>query len=998
MPSEPPPPATVAGALALRPFAASTTRRDLSTAITAFRTAWAALSQVQVLQQTCIRLAEHAAAVLCAVYARLDEVEHAERAKLQGRVVLERSYEFQAPSEGARRGAETVFKVQAAMLDLQAFATDFLALSTGPSRLDLLVLSLPVSQRALATLSSSLSPLLAHYALPHPASPATWATEDADAAREDERALPRLFQRALALRGDAWQRFLAEQPAAPGTPSQRRSAFIAWCIERNPLLGAREGEGGEEGGGAPRRRRQEASWPPARPSPTPSAPGERLVPDVDASEREGAPGMRRAVSQPAPTSGPSEAAGPPTPSRTTTPPPRLPLAAPSPPSTPPPELEASSALEFVAPRPPSPPTSPPPPTPAEQAPPPPSNVLFPPAEGQAVLVPPVDEPGELGDVPPSPTRSVSEQVEPLEPVLVACALDPPATAPSSSSSADSPAEGARQSAAPTVDEPVVDVPAILLTGDGGKAVELAQASVAVDAHGEKTVDEGEVLGGAAAEPTPSSSPVDPVPHLAAPPALRILALDGGALLGPVPQLDLLASILRPSSSISPSHSTAAPSLAEHISLLTGTGSSALLAVLLGRLALDLDAAHALYVRIAQRALALDGPPGSYAARAPREAQRRRPGRWSRLFRRSSGARHDASTVHERETSAAELAAARGRALAAALAELLPGADEPFASTSPLHMRTALLAFRPSPSGRVEPVWLVSDDPSSAHGLSVAQAVLASAAASPLVACPGWCTSPTSLSTAQGALELGRTAAAGQGEAAARAQVELVSLGTGYASLRLPSGAPSVRRAALEAEQQVAAANAVAAAALARRLEGREDVELTRLEGDVKRCGALDGKEEWEGSARCDEKGSRGSGAEGAGGGKGGLGKAVQPATLRPTTPTSSRAPLKKRASRLSFLFGSPKSRHPGSAPASPSPRRASSFNAPPHGPPSSSPPPSSTMSPALAVPRLRTSISLDDLRRCGIGTRGASSMHGGGGGLYALGEEAWTSSASVRSS
>ncbi|GAA5939167.1 hypothetical protein JCM3775_003199 [Rhodotorula graminis] len=815
MPGELPTPAAVAAALALRPFAASTTRRDLSTTTTAFRTAWAALSQAQVLQQTCIRVAEHAAAVLCAVFARLDEVEHAERAKLQGRVVLERSYEFQAAAEGARGGAETVFKVQAAMLDLQAFSTDFLALSTGPSRLDLLVLSLPASQRALTTLSSSLSNLVAHYGVPHPSSRANWAAEIAAAVRDDERALPRLFQRALALRGDAWQRFLAEQQpsstaaaeAGPGTPSQRRSAFVAWCVERNPLLGASAGERGEEGGCAPRRRRQEASWPPAPPSPTPSTPGERLASGCLASGLGAAPPMRRAVSQPAPSSGPSEAVDPSSPSRATTPPSPIPLPSTAPPSAARLEREAPPPLEQLAPRPPSPLPLPQPPGPAKQASPPASPLVVAADDVLAAPAPFIDEAAPLDGVSATPTPSTSDPVEPVEPAVTERALDALPTASSPIFVDESPSEAVQQPA--PHDEPVVDVPAIVLTSDGGEPVELAHEPRLVDdAAGDETAGEDAALVEDVPESSPSSSSEPPVQPSTAAASLRILAVDGGVLLGPIPQLDLLSSLLHPSSTAnsSPSRSTAAPSPAQHFALIAGTASSALLAVLLGRLALDLDAAHALYVRIAQRALALDGPAGR-AARTVAQAPRRRPSRWSRLFRRSSGPHDSSSTAtDERETGADGLAAARGTALATALAELLPGADEPFASSSPRQARTSLLAFRAGPSGRVEPAWLVSDDPSSARGLTVVQAVLGSAAASPLVAFPGWCASPTSLSTPQGALELGLAAAAG------RAPVELVSLGTGYASLRLSAASASsspTRRAAIDATQQAAAANAVA---------------------------------------------------------------------------------------------------------------------------------------------------------------------------------------------
>ncbi|BGP45693.1 hypothetical protein JCM10450v2_001523 [Rhodotorula kratochvilovae] len=1031
-------PPSVAAALALRPFKPLTTRRDLATSLRAFRTAWTALSHTQVLAESCTRLGERAAGVLCDVYARLEEVDARARDNVGGKVVLERSYEFQEAQGGVQEGGETIFKIQAAMLDLQSFATDFLAHSTGPSRLDLLVLALPTSQRALSTLTASLSALHAHYALPQPSSPAAWAAEDAIDAAADARALPRAFQRAVALRGHAWETFLAERPApVGGTPGARRAGFVEWCAGRNPLLRAGEGDGAREAAeGTPRAmRRKEGSWPPPA-SPSQSL-GEGDMLGLGIATVAKAPLMRRAASQPAAllheaveTGAPASEVCSSLATRNSVlatepdasseplavahesehnPPPAAPISPPSPnPSSPLPSLLAPPLVELKS-------TALP--TPAEAA------VEAPQVEPAAGAKPVTDpmatepetEPSSPREERPAPPAQEDAPV-PAREAGLACterahggdehasgspapeetvdeADTPPLRAPTPIEQAET--QNAKPTTvSPSSATPAPDLPVILLTSDGSdEPVALTPLDedrtvpdVVVEGEKEDEVAVSQVVVAPDSPPTPtldSSVPRSTAPAPASPPALppaeplRILALDGGGLLGPVPQLHLLASHLHalPSS----------PSPAQHFTLIAGTSSPALLAVLLGRLGLSADAVLALYTRIAQRALALEGPPGA----APAQQQRRKQSRWSRLFRRSSPV---PDSPPAQRTSAPQ---ARPAALARALAELLPDADEPFASPSSTPARsgavTAILAFAPSSSGgrRAQPRWLRSDAPSSssagAGGITVAQAVLAGAAASPLFGREAWVASSTSLCPAEGAVELARALGGEEGR-----EIELVSVGTGYASLRLPAPSRSsplsaTRRAALESAQQAAASNAVTAAALARKLEGAEGVRFTHLEVDVAGCGVLEGREEWETGAAVEAI---------VGGGKGGgerVGKAPTAATLAtvpPTSPTAPKPPLKKRASRLSFLFGGSSS----SSSSSPSPsRRASSFVPSPPSPASPPPP----MSPTLTVPRLRTSISLDDLRRGASGSRG----EGGGEGtaLYALGEEAWGSSGSVRS-
>ncbi|GAA5841142.1 hypothetical protein JCM3766R1_001688 [Sporobolomyces carnicolor] len=253
--TDPTPPPVVAATLNETAFKPSTTRRDLSTSYRAFKQAWSAIEQVQVSSAACRRVGERAAEVLTAVREQLLQVEQRELERQRGKVVLERSYEFQQ-GQGSTGGSEvTIFKIQAVMLDIQAFATDHLAKSNASSRLNLLVDHLTDTESALAKLSSALATCIATYSLPSSAvSTLLWSDQDRSDLEKDHAALPRLFQLSISLKGPTFDRFTTERDPAPPpneTPGQRRAAFVAWCLEQNPILrpGTRTGQSAEGGGG-----------------------------------------------------------------------------------------------------------------------------------------------------------------------------------------------------------------------------------------------------------------------------------------------------------------------------------------------------------------------------------------------------------------------------------------------------------------------------------------------------------------------------------------------------------------------------------------------------------------------------------------------------------------------------------------------------------------------------------------------------------------------------
>jgi hypothetical protein len=110
---------SVQRALALRPFKPVTTRRDLSTSFRAYSTAWTTLDHVAVLTSACRRLGERAAEVLLAVHDKLKELDDEEKAANEGKVVLERSYEFRREGSEDGQGGQgglTKLKIQSCVL------------------------------------------------------------------------------------------------------------------------------------------------------------------------------------------------------------------------------------------------------------------------------------------------------------------------------------------------------------------------------------------------------------------------------------------------------------------------------------------------------------------------------------------------------------------------------------------------------------------------------------------------------------------------------------------------------------------------------------------------------------------------------------------------------------------------------------------------------------------------------------------------------------------
>ncbi|GAA5993787.1 hypothetical protein JCM10908_000746 [Rhodotorula pacifica] len=240
---------SVAAALALKPFKPLTTRRDTTIPLRTFAAAWAALHKTQVLHVSCVRLGERAAIALLAAYRRLEEVDEREQAELgEGAVVVEREYTFQASArrtsdgragevDASETGAEeTVFKIKSTMLDIQSFATDFLARSTH-SRQDLLVDSLDQVTSALKRLTDSILLCTSLYGSV-PFSKPERLEQDAVDGATDEAALPRLFQLSITLRGPVWDRFLrsATQDLSTLKPQERRRAFVEFCFAKNDKL------------------------------------------------------------------------------------------------------------------------------------------------------------------------------------------------------------------------------------------------------------------------------------------------------------------------------------------------------------------------------------------------------------------------------------------------------------------------------------------------------------------------------------------------------------------------------------------------------------------------------------------------------------------------------------------------------------------------------------------------------------------------------------------
>ncbi|GAA6003364.1 hypothetical protein JCM10207_000295 [Rhodosporidiobolus poonsookiae] len=1095
-----PPPPIVQRALDARPFKATSTRRDLSTTLRAFKAAWTALEQAEVLSKSCRRLGERAAEVLLGVVEVLKAVDEQEKAAQEGKVVLERTYEFRrepsSPGEqgGAMQSGTTVFKTQSVMLDAQMFATNFLALSS-TSRLDLLVDGLPAQQRNLHMLAASLAACIALYGVSSPSS-ASWPPEDADDLSLDTAALPRLFQLSIALRGPTHDAFLAQSSPslAQATPANRRTAFIDFCYDRNPLLKPTPREGSASPG-APRKGRPKVSWPPAQ--------GEGVGLGIPGVGKDAPAEPKRAVSQPvpatpgspSPTASAPAALSPPRASVVEAPP----LAEPGPSaeqSSPPPPAPALALppSEDLPPSPspasaPSPPfSSPSPPTvalaasltplttsttkpaiPADEDPhlslgrreSSASSVamtatssagsrLFEgaevveeeeeeeegeeaPGEGkvgeaqqeeereepreetkkQEVEEPAHEEPMELSPPPPVERQPVEEHsvsvVEAEPPALAdeaapsqdearAAPLEPEQAVEASALPQDDSVADAAEPQVDSAPSPVVhgaeaaapSVPTITLTEEPASIDEPASPAVVVSApeplEDEKPAVESVPVVSAPTEvetPAPATAVAasSPPPAAAFPtvvptppsPPYRVLSLDGCGLVGLIPQLLLLQQHL--------SSLPGSPSPADHFDLIVGTSTSALLTVLLGHSKLSIPDALAVYTRIAEKAFPLELP---VPEGAPRRKQKS--GFWSRLF--GGGGNGGTGTTSPPPQVASE-PVRRQQALEAALKAHLPGATARFAaSTSGESCRVAVLAFeRVGASGRER--WITNED--GPHGLSVAEVVKASLGATSFFPSFGaFMTSPTSLNPSSAALSLLDSSSAPSPSSGQ--PISLLSLGSGYASLSLdPSTTRRLSRArlaALKGVKQLAASNAVAAAALAEKVKKEKGrVEVVRLEVDCSRCG-IEAVEEW----RTVEA-VRGRVSGGLGGGRmksevialAPAAHSPSPALLAPSSlpppssPTASPKPLRKRLSFFNSL---------GSGNSSPS-RRASSFVAPSTDardaatPASPTSPISAARPISLAPPPsrgLRPSVSLDDMAR--------REFASGGRGMYGVREAA----------
>ncbi|GAA5954878.1 hypothetical protein JCM3765_007800 [Sporobolomyces pararoseus] len=325
------PPPSVQIALQSTPFKSSTTRRDLSTSFRGFKAAWSAIEQIQVLSASCRRLGERAGEVLMAVREKLEQIEKDESSQKGGKVVLERSYEFQGSQTGGELAGKTIFKIQSqvfrvlslhsfrradpflpvppsAMLDLQALATDHLAKSNA-SRLTLLVDDLAKTKSAFSKLSNSLLACISIYSIsPSTITTSLWPEQDASDLAKDHVALPRLFQLSIMLKGPVYERFTKERtdgPTSTETPGQRRAAFVEWCLDQNPILRPNHSGEGSKISQQPAVTKQSL-----RPS---NGLGLGLGLPSSLSAGTGGVSMRRAVTQPLAFSTPTPSTSPPVP-------------------------------------------------------------------------------------------------------------------------------------------------------------------------------------------------------------------------------------------------------------------------------------------------------------------------------------------------------------------------------------------------------------------------------------------------------------------------------------------------------------------------------------------------------------------------------------------------------------------------------------------------------------------------------------------------------------
>lgn len=297
--------------------------------------------------------------------------------------------------------------------------------------------------------------------------------------------------------------------------------------------------------------------------------------------------------------------------------------------------------------------------------------------------------------------------------------------------------------------------------------------------------------------TTDELPPSPPPKSSKP--FRILSLDGGGLVGPIPQLIALKKHLALNSDSS------LPS--QHFDLIVGTSSSALPTLLLGQFRLSIDETLDVLTRVARQALRLEG-----TAAAPGQTKPKRGGKWSRLFSKSS-----------RTTSAAQVIPRR-TALESAIKQFVPAAT----SSLPLSRsscQTAVLAYQrtSSTSSRAQQCWLDSESDLTLLEIVQASMALPGSSSSPFVS------SPTSLNPSSSAL----SHASGFVDSLDQ-PIELISLSIGYSLASITLDSKRTSRTRLDALRQIkefGAGNAASAEALSKRLEKDARVNLIRIEAN-----------------------------------------------------------------------------------------------------------------------------------------------------------------------
>ncbi|GAA5943217.1 uncharacterized protein JCM15063_005294 [Sporobolomyces koalae] len=883
------PPTAVALTLRSNAFKSLTTRRDLSTSYRAFKAAWTTVEQMQVLSTSCRRVAERAAEVLNAVRDKLEAVETSERDRTKGTVVVERSYEFQGEA------TMTIFKIQAAMLDLQAFAVDHLAVSTS-NRLALLVEGLPKTITSLDKLSASLASCISTYSLAATISTVRWSEENDANLAKDQMALHRLFQLSIVLRGPLYDRFIKQRmdtmpPLASETPGQRRIAFVEWCLEQNPTLRPSSEQPLVSATHEPTKLRA------AVPQQTI---GLGLPSSISSTPHSNAAstGMRRAATQPAAftfkaVSNTSKVEAP------------RDIAINTVESVANMSEDDKKSVKAIAER-----------TADSTAPaasivdsaPTRSSVNLP-QEATIDVVKPLAMPVMLSlkgqsdsaqvtdakDDADNPTshaldRSVSSTQSSMgmttsssmdsilfEPSLIpfendeSVELDSIGTeqeGPESDSELERSAGGdsaaaeaiKRQENKSPVQEPVTvessEPPSAAADGELEMGSELTALGIALGTplpvsptfespptprsvntssapipilplkENLPPVDQPKLESSTTEllapfvptiSPSLSQSPQlvvtsfdedvayepDIAPSLPPKPrAYRILSLDGGGLVGAIPQLLALDNYLASlDTTLSP---------CRHFDLIVGTSSSALPALLLGSLGLSIQDTLKVCTQVSRQALGLDGPSSSSAS--PIQAKPKRVGRWARFFSRSN--RTTRIQVPDR---CASLDAALKQYISSAMAPL-PLARSP--------CRVAILAFkRFSSTSRAEECWLTPESNLSLAEIVQASIALSTASSSPYVA------SPTSLNPASAAISYAQSL-----QPPDTHSIEVVSLSIGYSLSTVPTvDAKRTSRGRLEALRQIkqiGAGNSAASEALSKRLERNSDANVTLVRVDA----------------------------------------------------------------------------------------------------------------------------------------------------------------------